>query len=97
LHKEGSLLRVMIADFGTAHIITSVSAPMTEFCGTVRYLAPEVLMHCPGAEQMVDALRASVPDEAGQFDKFKFPAEEYGKKVDMWSLGITIYEALSGK
>ena len=88
---------MLITDFGTARIITDNSLPVTEYCGTVRYLAPEVLMHCPRADFLIGVLRDSDSNAANQFDKLNLIAEEYGKEVDMWSVGIVIYELFSSK
>eukprot|EP00758_Cryptobia_borreli_P003891 Tbor_TRINITY_DN4045_c0_g1::TRINITY_DN4045_c0_g1_i1::g.11863::m.11863/K04515/CAMK2; calcium/calmodulin-dependent protein kinase (CaM kinase) II len=55
-----------IADFGFAVLVGSEEC-LSSYCGTVAYMAPEILLHKP-----------------------------YGKAVDMWSLGVIVFQLLSG-
>ena len=58
--------RIKVADFGCA--VHSLKNRRRSFCGTVDYLAPEMLMR-----------------------------KCYGRAVDIWSIGVMMYEMAYGK
>ena len=65
--KDGSIIDVKLADFGLAchcKVLNSES----NLCGSIPYMAPEILTK----------------------------GENYDQKVDIWGLGIILYELLIG-
>jgi len=58
--------RVKLIDFGLSSVV-DINVPLTNACGTLYYVAPEVL------------------------------SQSYGKKCDVWSLGVITYILLDGR
>ncbi|CAE7131620.1 unnamed protein product [Rhizoctonia solani] len=75
--------RVQIADFGLAR--DRSHEPAFSAVGTMAYLPPEAVVGLVGRSHP-SGERASLPSGRG-YD---------GKKVDCWSLGVTLYTMLSG-
>jgi len=77
LKPENVLLRadghVCLTDFGLAKMgVTQRAEGASSFCGTVEYMAPEMV-----AELRVD--------------------RQYGQAVDMWALGVLLYQLATGE
>jgi serine/threonine protein kinase len=71
--------KVKLADFGTAKSVGNMTKGAQTVIGTPLFMAPEVI-----APVMTDADEDDVGDEVG-----------YGKKADVWSLGIMAAELLN--
>ena len=72
---------IKLADFGVATRMTSSISARHTLVGTAPWLAPEVVV---GTSALL-ALQAGLPPGVG-----------YGKKADVWSLGITVLEMGEG-
>ncbi|ANZ77251.1 BA75_03407T0 [Komagataella pastoris] len=82
-------VKVKITDFGLAKVADQGSV-MKTFCGTLAYLAPEVLSARYGiTNQFMNK------DEAIKKHITKKSRESYSSKVDMWSIGCLVYVILT--
>jgi serine/threonine/tyrosine protein kinase RAD53 len=72
---------VKITDFGLAKISDNATF-MKTFCGTLAYLAPEVILGKYGAQQL-------------QRDSIAGKSSNYSCLVDIWSLGCLVYVLLT--
>ena len=59
---------IKLTDFGLSKIVTNIEEKSFTICGTLQYIAPEIIS-----------------------------GEGYNESVDWWSLGIIMYEMLTGK
>ena len=59
---------IKLTDFGLSKIVTNIEEKSFTICGTLQYIAPEIIT-----------------------------GEGYNESVDWWSLGIIMYEMLTGK
>ncbi|KAI0462629.1 hypothetical protein LJB42_004125 [Komagataella kurtzmanii] len=82
-------VKVKITDFGLAKVADQGSA-MKTFCGTLAYLAPEVLSARYGITNQFMG-----KDEATKKNIIKKSRESYSSKVDMWSIGCLVYVILT--
>ncbi|KAI9592917.1 kinase-like domain-containing protein [Syncephalis fuscata] len=87
--------RVVFTDFGMACILPP-SLTVTTFCGTVAYMAPEVLLGTNRRENMEDIIK-SMPGAKDRLPSALLNAKGYGKPADMWGLGATLHTMLLGK
>ena len=74
---------VKLCDFGWAIKSTE---PQTKFCGTLDYLAPEMII----SELRSDQRKSS--DQRKRSDK----TLSYDYRVDLWAIGVLTYELLTG-
>ncbi|KAK9460742.1 kinase-like domain-containing protein [Lipomyces oligophaga] len=75
------LVEIKVADFGLAKIADSGTVLKT-FCGTLAYLAPEVI-------------RTRESAKAARLSQQPRDKQSYSSAVDMWSLGCVIYVLLT--
>jgi serine/threonine protein kinase len=68
LVEKKPFFKVVITDFGFSKVVTDTTL-LTTFCGTLKYLAPEVF---PGL------------------------SDGHGPSVDVWSLGVIVFEWIYG-
>ncbi|CAD7695294.1 unnamed protein product [Ostreobium quekettii] len=84
LYDEHS--RLHLVDFHSAAIIGKI--PLTGREGTMAYMAPEVLTKPTPDEIFHDVLSNGISDS---------DLPSYDEKVDIWSMGVIIVEALTGR
>ncbi|GMH44337.1 hypothetical protein BSKO_12271 [Bryopsis sp. KO-2023] len=78
--------RLRIIDLFSAAIVDEDSLISRE--GFLPYMAPEMVNKPPSTELFDDIVHGGVPES-------DLPA--YSEKVDIWSLGVTVFEALTGR
>lgn len=78
-------INVKITDFGLAKISDN-STFMKTFCGTLAYVAPEIITGKYGTQS-----QSSQPSQQSQAKQML-----YDNSVDMWSLGCLVYVILTG-
>lgn len=84
LDKQG---HVRLADFGLSKLgVDDWTLAMT-FCGSIEYLAPEVLAL---GEKLT-------PAQLQQHQSAGSPRKGYGKAADFWALGCLLFELLTGE
>ncbi|KAK9322662.1 kinase-like domain-containing protein [Lipomyces orientalis] len=76
---DGKPIQIKVSDFGLAKISESGTFLKT-FCGTLAYLAPEVI-------KARDSSSRAHPERTSTY---------YSNKVDMWSIGCMVYVLLTG-
>ncbi|EGW31233.1 uncharacterized protein SPAPADRAFT_140761 [Spathaspora passalidarum NRRL Y-27907] len=81
LIKQDDPILVKITDFGLAKFSDNTTF-MKTFCGTLAYVAPEVITGKYGSSQTPDSLSSS-------------PKNNYSCLVDIWSLGCLVYVLLT--
>lgn len=80
-------VNVKVTDFGLAKISDSASV-MKTFCGTLAYVAPEVIVGKFGESKFKG--KSKIPPESQNVD-----LKTYSSKVDMWSLACLTYVILT--
>ncbi|KAI9594693.1 kinase-like domain-containing protein [Syncephalis fuscata] len=95
LQKYCEYPKVLYTDFGMACFLEPCSV-VSDFCGTLSFMAPEVLLW--------SGKRASLIKDAEEYteivdllDSVPFNIGGYGKPIDMWSLGATLYRMVFKK
>mmetsp|Transcript_113022 Transcript_113022/g.319765 ORF Transcript_113022/g.319765 Transcript_113022/m.319765 type:complete len:396 (-) Transcript_113022:127-1314(-) len=79
--RDRASMRAKLADFGVSRMSLQ-SSDCRSFCGTVQYVAPEVIGVLEGSS---DSIKPRAPQPPG-----------YGRQADMWSLGVVLYIMLCG-
>lgn len=93
---DGEHCRVKLIDFGLAGMAPPGTAPFTDFCGTIPYMAPELWGAADARNRTkvgAKARKAVAAAAAGADSGSKIG---YGQPVDIWAMGVTLYCMLTG-
>jgi serine/threonine protein kinase len=89
-----SLPILKLTDFGLAHMLAN--RPMTTYCGTPLYIAPEVFHLHLTRHASKEADAAGVGQQAAAAVAAAAPTTRagYGAEVDLWSAGVILFQLL---
>ena len=96
--KEGRP-HILLTDFGLARRLTENRACRQTMCGTLDYMAPDVILaNCDLSEITMQMKKCNSESEKTLLKIYrKQDGYGYGRAADIWSVGMTAFVLLAGK